>query len=92
MTPETVRLIGQEIRHRRGILTAEERWARALGAGSGQREALARIEFWRGLLTHAERRLASVTVEDPPSTETRRSAWQSRASAPVSSLRTASGS
>jgi hypothetical protein len=73
VTPETAHVIGQEIRHQRGLLTASERWVRAT---SGEpREGLDRISFWRDVMAYAERRLAKVVV-DRPVEETRRLAWR----------------
>ena len=59
MTPETVHLIARQIRHFRELLVAEERWLRSQDRNELVPEMFRRINFWRGVLNYAEKRLSS---------------------------------
>lgn len=58
MSPATVHLIAQEIRHRRALLTVEETWWQQQPKTSARDEGFRRINFWRRLLKDAEGRLS----------------------------------
>lgn len=58
MTPDTVHLIAQEIRHFRALLTVEETWAQHQMRSDTISEVFRRINFWRSILKVAEDRLS----------------------------------
>ena len=86
---ETVRLIGQDIRQARALLTAQERWARSTLKEKPLEEAVGRIEFFRSLYHEAERRMGRLVVDDETGRE---STWPSRASEHHSSSKILSAS
>jgi hypothetical protein len=57
MTPETVHLIAQEIRHQRALLTVQEAWWQQQPKTVARDEGFRRINFWRRVLKDAESRL-----------------------------------
>ena len=57
MSPATARRIRQEIEFQRGILTAEEQWARVQAIGDQRKETFRRINWWRARLKDAEQQL-----------------------------------
>ncbi len=58
MTPHTVHLIAQEIRHFRALLTVLETWSQQQDRSDTVSETFRRINFWRGILKVAEDRLS----------------------------------
>lgn len=58
LTPDSVHLIAQQIRHLREWLVAEERWARANEHHEMISERFRQINFWRSVLNHAEHKLS----------------------------------
>ncbi len=59
MSPDTVHRIAQEIRHRRALLTVEEKWAQRQVPSPMREDTFRRINFWRDVLKLAEHQLAS---------------------------------
>lgn len=64
MTPETVHLIAQLIRHERGALTACERWIKAQPASPSMAELQQVLETRRSVLVICERQIAAFDVDD----------------------------
>lgn len=64
MTPETAHLLGQEIRHHRALLTVRESWLQRQPRSETQAEGFRQINFWRGILKHAEERLRTTGLAD----------------------------
>jgi len=58
LTPESVHLVAQQIRHCREWLVAEERWLRAQEHHEMISERFRIINFWRSVLNHAEHKLS----------------------------------
>jgi hypothetical protein len=58
MSPHTVHLIAQEIRHFRALLTVQETWAQRQDRSDTISDMFRRINFWRGILKVAEDRLS----------------------------------
>ena len=58
MTPFTVHLIAQEIRHYRALLTVLETWAQQQDRCDAVSETFRRINFWRSVLKIAEDKLS----------------------------------
>ena len=58
MSPHTVHLIAQEIRHIRAMLTVHETWAQQQERSETVSETFRRINFWRSILKVAEDRLS----------------------------------
>ena len=65
VTPDSVHLLAQLIRHRRALLTVWEKWALKQAPCSMQREFLKIIAVERGELSDEEKRLAAIDVEIP---------------------------
>jgi hypothetical protein len=57
MTSDTIRRIVQEIRHKRELLTAEERWLQQQEPSDHRAEGFRRIVFWRRVYADAEQQL-----------------------------------
>lgn len=57
MTPATKRLIAEEIRHNRALLTVVETWWQQQPMSDQRTEQFRRINFWRNLLRDGETRL-----------------------------------
>jgi hypothetical protein len=54
MTPDTVHLLAQQIRHFRALLTVRETWAQAQPKNDTVSEEFRQINFWRRQLKRAE--------------------------------------
>lgn len=59
MKPETVHLIAQDIRHRRGYLSKRDEWFRKQEPSEMRSEGFREINFWRWVYTMAEEALAT---------------------------------
>jgi hypothetical protein len=66
MKPHTVHRICQDIRGVRGLLTAEEKWARTIRDEESRQEAFYHINFWRTMMAEADRRIASGEASRAP--------------------------
>lgn len=69
MTPDTVHLLAQFIRHERGLATALETWLRKQPESTTTRELREVIGAFRGVLASYESQLSHVDVEYPIGTE-----------------------
>jgi hypothetical protein len=65
VTPDTVHLLAQLIRHRRALLKVWEKWACKQEPCQMQREFLRIIEAERGELLDEEKRVSELEVEFP---------------------------
>lgn len=63
MSPHTVHLIAQDIRQLRGMLTAREKWVKAMPPGEATIELSRVVEFWRDFIAEVESRL--LQSDDP---------------------------
>ncbi len=70
MTPDTVHLLAQVIRHQRALATSFEKWVRTQPRSETCRELVQMIAAVRGVLDQYEQQLSKVTTEE---TETVRS-------------------
>lgn len=69
MTPDTVHLLAQFIRHERGLATALETWLRRQPASATCDELREVIGAFRGVLASYESQLSHVVVDYPLGTE-----------------------
>jgi hypothetical protein len=64
VSPDTVHVIAQEIRHRRALLTVDEHWWQQQPKSPTRDEGFRRINFWRRVLKEAEQQLAVGELEE----------------------------
>ena len=63
MTPDTVHLLAQLLRHHRAIVTAVSKWAQKQPSSSTVAELHQIVRFTRDMLDEYERQLTGVDVE-----------------------------
>lgn len=65
MSPDTVHLFAQMIRHFRGATTAFEQWVSTQPPSSTRRELTVMVATVRGILSSYEKQLSEVDVDSP---------------------------